>query len=104
MKFMPPQYYINVQDTARLHVAALIYPDVKEERLFAWAHPFNWNDFLAIFRTLYPERKFIDDIEGLGKDLSTVENGRAEEILKRIGKRGWVGMEETLRDAAESWM
>jgi hypothetical protein len=72
MKFMPPQCHVNVQDTARTHAGALIYRDVKEEGLLSWACPFNWNDFLTIFQRLYPERKFIDDIGGLGKDLSTV--------------------------------
>ncbi|KIW21283.1 hypothetical protein PV08_01863 [Exophiala spinifera] len=103
LAFNPPQYYVNVQDTARVHVGALIYPDVQSERLFAFAHPFNWNDILASFRKLYPEHHFIDDIPDLGRDLSRVANGRAEEIVKRFGRAGWTSLEESIRDATLGW-
>ena len=36
------EWYIDVQDTARLHVAAVINPDVQNERIFGFADPFNW--------------------------------------------------------------
>ncbi len=35
------EWFVDVQDVARLHVAALINPDVKNERIFAFAYPFN---------------------------------------------------------------
>ncbi|KAF4624525.1 hypothetical protein G7Y89_g13647 [Cudoniella acicularis] len=60
---LPPQYYIDIQDTARLHVAGLTIPDVKNERLFAFATPFNWNNVLRIMRKLRPDHQFIDDYE-----------------------------------------
>ncbi|KAJ7653909.1 NAD-P-binding protein [Mycena polygramma] len=44
----PPQWFINVADTARLHVAALIDPSCNGKRIFAYAEPFNWNDVLAV--------------------------------------------------------
>lgn len=47
---LPPQYFVNVQDTARLHVIALIDPACNGERIFAFAAPFNVNDLLAVFR------------------------------------------------------
>lgn len=95
----PPQYYINVQDNARVHVAALISPDVNGERLFTFAHPYNWNSLLAIFRELWPEHKFVDDFPDLGEDLSRVANGRAEELLKRFGGNGWTSLKDSVRDA-----
>jgi nucleoside-diphosphate-sugar epimerase len=103
LKFNPPQYYVNVQDTARVHVGALIFPDINGERLYDFAYPFNWNDLLAIYRKLYPDHKFMDDIPDLGRDLSKVTNGRAEEIVKRFGRAGWTDLEETVRDAAKAW-
>jgi hypothetical protein len=57
-----------------VHVAALIYEDVAGEQLFAFANHYTWNDILAVFRKLYPQRKFIDDIPDLGQDLSMVAN------------------------------
>ena len=50
IKHIPPQYYVNVQDTARLHVIALVNPSVKDERVFAFAGPFDFNDILGVLR------------------------------------------------------
>lgn len=94
---------MNVQDTARVHVAALLYPDVNSERLFAWAYPYNWNDILAILRKLYPEQEFMQDMPDLGRDLSKVANDRAEELVKRFGRPGWTSLEDSIRDATAGW-
>lgn len=103
LKDNPPQYYVNVQDTARCHVGALLSTDVENERLFDFAYPYNWNDILAIYRKLYPEQKFMDDIPGLGRDLSKVSNERAEEMVRRFGRPGWTSLEESVADAVASW-
>lgn len=49
--FIPVQSYVHVVDTALLHVAALLSPDVKSERLFGFAGPFDWNRVLDVFRS-----------------------------------------------------
>jgi nucleoside-diphosphate-sugar epimerase len=103
LKFNPPQYYINVQDNARVHVAALVFKDVEGERLFSFAHPYTWNDILAVFRKLYPNHKSIDDIPDLGKDMSKVANERAEELVKRFGRPGWTSLEESVKDVADTF-
>ena len=103
LKFNPPQYFVNVQDNARVHVAALIFPDVQNERLYAFTAPYSWNDMLAIFRKLFPERKFIDDMPNLGRDLSKVANQRAEELIKRFSRPGWTDLEGSIKDATEGW-
>jgi len=98
----PPQYYINVDDNALVHVGALIFEDVKDERLFSFARPYSWNTLLALFRKLYPNKKFIDDIDGVGEDKSIVANERAEEILKRLnGGKGWTSLEESVRPVTD---
>lgn len=101
LEYNPPQYYINVQDNARVHVAALILSDVVGERLFSFAYPFNWNDILAVFRKLYPQRKFREDYEDIGQDLSKVSNGRAEDLIKRLGRPGWASLEESVKAVTE---
>lgn len=104
LKYNPPQYYINVQDNALVHVAALIYEDVRNERLFAFAHPYSWNDILAILRKHYPSKEFIDDMPNLGEDKSRVANQRAEALLKRFtGLPGWTSLEQTIKDATIGW-
>jgi len=95
----PPQYFINVKDTARLHVAGLTDPSQNNQRIFAFAAPFNWNDILAVLRELYPNRKISDDVPDLGRDLSVVPNGDAEDLLKlHFGRPGFTGLMETVRD------
>ncbi|KKZ68352.1 hypothetical protein EMCG_05972 [[Emmonsia] crescens] len=102
--FNKPQYYVNVRDNALVHVAALIYADVRAERLFAFAHPYNWNDILAVMRKLYPDREFIDDLPDLGRDLSKITNQGAEDLLRRISGSGWAGFEETIKEATEDFI
>lgn len=36
------EYFVDVQDNACLHVAAMTNPEVNNERLFAFTEPFNW--------------------------------------------------------------
>ncbi|OJD14593.1 hypothetical protein AJ78_05080 [Emergomyces pasteurianus Ep9510] len=102
--FNKPQHYVNVRDNALVHVAALIYADVRAERLFAFAQPYNWNDILAVMRKLYPDTEFIDDLPDLGRDLSKVSSQGAEDLLRRISGRGWIGFEQTIKDATEDFI
>ncbi|OJD35910.1 aldehyde reductase ii [Diplodia corticola] len=67
----PPEWFVDVQDNGRLHVAALTHPDVCGERVFACASPYNWNDVLSSLRELYPAGTFMDYVAGLWDDLTT---------------------------------
>ncbi|KAK7727120.1 hypothetical protein SLS57_003154 [Botryosphaeria dothidea] len=97
-----PQYYVNVEDTALIHVAALTRPDIDRQRIYAFAGEFNWNTLLHALRKLYPERTFYEDREGLGHDLSRiVDAGKAEELLKDVSGRGWKSLEESLKENLE---
>ena len=53
---------------------------------------------LGILRNLYPDRKLPEDMESYAKDLSTVPNKRAEEMLKSIKGMGWTGLEGSVRE------
>ncbi|KAI1209194.1 NAD(P)-binding protein [Annulohypoxylon truncatum] len=96
-----PQYYVDVRDNAAVHVAALVYPDVEGERLFAFSQPFNANDILKTLKKIYPDRKFAEEEPNAAVERSTVTNGRAEELLKRITGHGWTSFEDSIRDAAK---
>jgi len=96
-----PQYFVNVRDVARVHVAALIDPSVNAERLFAYAEPYNWNDVLGLFRKAFPEREFVKDFEGLGRDLTVAPSGSAEKSLKVFGQDGWTGLEESVLETVK---
>lgn len=97
MKEIPPQYYINVRDTALLHVAALVEEDVRGERLFAFAGPFNY-DMVAEAMNKMGVPNELELVGGMAEDLSTVDTKRPEELLKRYGRSGFTGLEESLRE------
>lgn len=74
---------------------------MESQRLFGYAEPYTWNELLAIFRTMYPDRKFCDDIADQGKDLSTVSSEGAEEVLRRMGGKGFTTLEDSIKSAVE---
>lgn len=99
--FFPTQHYINVRDCARLHVAALLDPSQNGTRIFAFAAPFNWNDVLHILRKLRPDAAILDDLPDLGRDMSTVPNEAAEQLLRKHFGHGWTSLEESVRQNIE---
>lgn len=85
-----------------LHVAAALDPSVQNARLYGWDKPFNWNDMLAIFRKLEPDKTFVDDLEGQGKLLGTTDGSVEKELVEKWGgRRGWISLEEAVRDAIQ---
>jgi nucleoside-diphosphate-sugar epimerase len=102
-----PQHYVNVTDTALLHVAALLEEDVVGERLLAFAGPFNFNDTADLMEKLDAEgwgdgsRRF-ERIENAPKDLKTVNTIRAQELLRRYNRLGFASLEVSLKEAIES--
>lgn len=96
---MYTEYYVDVRDIARLHVIALLNPEVKNERIFGFAEAFNFNDILAILRKNIPQKTFQEDWPGLGRDLSTVApKARSIELLKSIARDGFVTLEQSVMD------
>jgi nucleoside-diphosphate-sugar epimerase len=100
-----PQWYIHPVDDALLHISALIHSDVKTERLFGFAEPWSYNKMMDIWRKLYPERKFPDNIEGMGVDRMSLPNARAEEVMSWLKGPGskWDSLEKGLREMTENW-
>ena len=96
-----PEYFIDVQDDALLHIAATIHPSVRSERIFAFAYPVNGDGVLSIFRKLYPTRTFPADFQA-EKDISDiVPRQRAETLLRAMGREGWTSLEESLKRNTE---
>ncbi|KAL8659704.1 MAG: hypothetical protein Q9202_006984 [Teloschistes flavicans] len=95
---LPPAWMVDVQDTARLHVAAAIDPEVANERILAYAQTYDFNEVLALLRKMFPAKEFPADTEGLGRITGTVDNERGTGLLKRFGLSGWKGLEESVRE------
>ncbi|KAF9872764.1 NAD dependent epimerase/dehydratase [Colletotrichum karsti] len=93
----PPQHFVDVEDTARLHVACAILPNVHGERVFAWAEPFNFDAVLDILRSEFPSKHFVENFHGY-RDLCTAEKAktRAAQILRLMGKDGFTSLEESV--------
>ena len=89
---------VNVRDTARIHVAALIDPEVENERIMAFAFPCDWNAILACLRELFPEKTFPKDFKDAPKDLSDLDNSRGAHLLTEFGRPGWTSIMESVRD------
>lgn len=90
---------MNVVDTARIHVAALVSKSISNERIFASVAPFTWNQILAILRGLYPKKVFVDDFPGTKLTGMSVPTERGVQILREyFGRPGWVSLEETVKE------
>jgi nucleoside-diphosphate-sugar epimerase len=96
LSHFPPQYFINVTDDAKLHIAALIDPACNGERIFGFTAPQSYNHLLAVFRKLEPGKDFGQDAD-IGEDITQVPNEEAEELLRKHYGHGFVGLEETIK-------
>ncbi|KAM0719480.1 hypothetical protein Q7P37_005385 [Cladosporium fusiforme] len=98
----PPQYYVDVRDTARLHSIALRDKSCSGERIFSFAAPFNRSDVLAVFHELRPDRTFPADDRETGHDLSVIPNEDAEELLNKHYGKGFASLKECVQATIDS--
>lgn len=93
---MSIEYFIDVQDCARLHVAAVIHPEVIGERIFSWAEPYNYDIILDILRKQNAGKEFVRNVQS-GVDLHIVEpRARAEQLLRDMGRAGFTSLEDSI--------
>lgn len=93
-----PDFYIDVQDDARLHIAALLHPGIQNERVFAYGQPYTWASMRAELQKLYPGREFSSETIAGKMDRSDIELGpTAEGWLKEMGLPGYTLLQDTLR-------
>jgi hypothetical protein len=91
-------FYIDVQDNALLHVAALLHPGACRERIFAYSKPYTWRVIQGVLRKLYPNRRFTPDAPEAVLDSSEIlPSTRAEALLKEMGRPGFTTLEECIR-------
>ncbi|KAH8693752.1 hypothetical protein BGW36DRAFT_383640 [Talaromyces proteolyticus] len=100
-----PEYFIDVRDTARLHIAALLDSSIKDERIFGSVQDFNWTYVDTVLRKLRPNNKNIPEAPADDwRDKTVIKPmGRAEEILKSFWGKTWTGFEESLSDGIAGW-
>ncbi|KAF2854602.1 hypothetical protein T440DRAFT_542016 [Plenodomus tracheiphilus IPT5] len=89
--FIPP-WFVDIDDMALLHVAALTQGDAKNMRLWAFADTFNFNNWVGVFRKLEPKKPWPSDDPIQGHDLNKIDTSREVELLERFEKAGWTGL------------
>jgi len=97
--------FVDVVDLARVHVVGLLHPEVKSERLFAFASAFTWNEFVSILQKLRPGNAGIPNPpENELRDLSDIVPAQRAEnlIMSFFGRSGWVDLEESVRAGIDS--
>lgn len=97
------EWFVDVRDTARLHVAAFTNPTITSERLFAQSETYNWTRVLSILRRTYPSHQWPQDPENESEDLSTFDEPRKRslELLREMGRDGFISLEESVKINAE---
>jgi nucleoside-diphosphate-sugar epimerase len=101
---IPPQWMINVDDDARIHLGALMDKTVANERVFAFGQPFDWNDMRQAVRKEMPDAPVGEELPPHGKDVSEVDNSLARELLRKwFGQAQFTTLEESVRENLEGY-
>lgn len=100
LKNLPPQWMVDAVDVAKLHVIALVNPEINGERLLGFTEKLDFNIVVDKLKAVLGEEK-TKDLEKMPerkKDLSTVDVKRSEELLRGIGLKGFKSFDESLKE------
>ena len=81
---------------ALLHVAAGLFPHVKDQRIFGVAGPWCWDMSLEIMRELDPKRKLRENFSGGANTCTIVPAVKAERLLQELGRPGWKSLRDSI--------
>lgn len=95
-----PAFVIDVEDTARLLVAAAVKSSLTHERIFAYYKRSTWNDLRHQVRTIRPGLVRGHDQDLKGKYLADADEAiqRTKSILRDIGRPGFTSEEAMLKN------
>jgi nucleoside-diphosphate-sugar epimerase len=94
--WLDPQWYSDVRDAARLHVAAAVLGGVEGERIFAFSETFTWPGVAKVIEETTGKKVPIE-LKDKGVDMSKAPLERSEAYLKRLGMEGWAPFEEAVK-------
>lgn len=98
-----PQWYVDVRDQARLHVAGAVLDGVENRRMFAWAGTYTWIGLADVLEAEMGERTSIR-LADKGVDLTKVlAKDKAESYLERLGRSDWVSFDQSVRECIRSY-
>ncbi|OCK81425.1 NAD(P)-binding protein [Lepidopterella palustris CBS 459.81] len=98
----PPQWMIDVIDDARIHIAAAIDVSLANERIFAFAHPYNWNDIIDAVQKARPDKELPKHISDQARDLSEPDNDLGAQLLRKWWNQdGYKSLEQSVKENLE---
>lgn len=106
-------HFVNVADSATIHLAALLFPDLRHERIFAVSIPWTRRSIHRILEKQFPEKLPVlvtdDSREGEDQaermDLTVFKDvEKAEGLLRRMGRQGWRDLEGSVRGSVEGFL
>ncbi|KAJ5858694.1 hypothetical protein N7534_003971 [Penicillium rubens] len=90
----PPFFFVDVEDVARLHIAALLHLEVAHERLIAFAGPFNRNDLIKSLQHHFPDQQFPEEFPKLTQNESRILPAkRVQDLLKHMWGKGFTSLD-----------
>lgn len=96
---LPAEWYINVSDTAFLHVRVLLDATIKNERIWAVEAPYSFGELVRAILQVKPDAPVAPDFfgdEGEKKPQTTIDFARAKALMEPYGFKG---LETTVREA-----
>ncbi|GIZ41043.1 hypothetical protein CKM354_000436000 [Cercospora kikuchii] len=92
-------WHTDVEDSAILHVAALLDEDVKGERIFAFGEPFSYQKLIDTAKKINPSKTdYPEPTPGDQENRVTVDTSRGVELLKKYGRDGFKSLEQSTFD------
>ncbi|KAJ2983112.1 hypothetical protein NQ176_g930 [Zarea fungicola] len=99
----PSQWYVDVEDAALLHLAALTLDDVRNERLLGFAGQYSWTQIVEILHRRFPQLSTVPaSVDEPAVDCGRVDNSRSLEVLTRLKGDGFTSLEETIVKAVNA--
>jgi hypothetical protein len=96
-------YFVDVKDVAALHIAAILDPNTRDARLQVWGRASNWNEFLAVLRSLRPDKDFMQDYSETSVPTISTDQKQSVELLRKwTGQDDWRAVKEFVADSIET--
>ncbi|KAK3653217.1 hypothetical protein LTR56_004753 [Elasticomyces elasticus] len=93
------QWYINMTDVARLHLAAAFDATIVGQRFIASAAPFNWNEMIDVVQKLKPSAQVAPHYAEPNVDMGDNDNAPGAALLNKWWDQGgYTSFEETIRE------
>ena len=94
------EYHVDVQDTARLHVAPMLDSSIRNERIMAFGTSQTWNDCITILQKLRPDKNIKTPSETWERDQTIIKPlPKSVALLQRLfGRDGFTSLEESINN------